>query len=197
MAAVRKLRSESLVSIADADLVARAREGHEGAEDMLYRRHAPRALRTVVRLLGARQDAEDVVHDAFVIAFESLDRLRDPASFRGWLMKIAVTRVRRVIRRRRLKRALGLLPSADDATLEQLAASTVSPDVRAELAVIDGILSRLPADQRIAWMLRKVEGHRLEDVAELASCSLATAKRRIAAAQKRIDAVVKLTEDES
>lgn len=195
MGAVQRLRPKEPTSIADADLVLRALDGDRSAEDLLYRRHAPRVTRTVVRLLGARQDAEDVVHDAYVAAFETLPRLREPAAFGGWLLKIAITKVRRVIRRRRLRRALGLLPGGDDATLERLASDAVSPQVRAELAVIDSILARLPADQRIAWMLRMVEGHRLEDVAELTGCSLATAKRRIAAAKAHVDAVVRVTED--
>ena len=101
-----------------------------------------------------------------------------------------------MIRRRRLARSLGLLPLGDDAALEQLASSVVSPEVRAELAVVDGILRRLPTNDRIAWMLRVVEGHRLEEVAELSGCSLATAKRRIAAAQKRMNAVLDVQLDD-
>lgn len=187
---MREREIDEVVRIDDASLVARALEGDRRAEDRLYRRHAPAVSRTVVRLLGTRLDAEDVVHDAFVIAFEKLATLREPAAFRGWLMRIAVVRVRRIIRRRRLKRALGLLPMADDAGLEALATKDAGPDVRAELAVIDRVRERLPADQRIAWTLRMVEGYRLEEVAELAGCSLATAKRRIAAAQRAMKAVV-------
>lgn len=190
MGAVRRHETEDVVRIDDASLVERAQRGDRRAEDLLFRRHAAAVSRTVVRLLGTRLDAEDVVHDAFVIAFEKLRTLREPAAFRGWLMRIAIIRVRRVIRRRRLKRSLGLLPMADDAGLEELATQGASPEVRAELAVIDRIRQGLPADQRIAWTLRMVEGHRLEDVAQLCGCSLATAKRRIAAAQRTMNAVV-------
>ena len=45
------------------------------------------------------------------------------------------------------------------------------------------VLDQLPVDQKIAWTLRHVEGDSLESVAERCGCSLATAKRRIAAAQ--------------
>lgn len=180
----------NVIGIDDADLVRRAQTGDRRAEDYLFRRHSPAVSRVVVRLLGSRQDAEDVVHDAFVIAFTKLATLREPSAFRGWLMRIAVVRVRRVIRRRRLKRALGLLPSAADDGLERLAGKSVSPEVRAELAVIDRLLSRMPANDRVAWVLRMVEGHQLAEVAEICGCSLATAKRRIAAAQRAIEAVV-------
>ena len=196
MRALRTAEPRVTPSIADGDLVRRALDGDRWAEDALYRRHARPIAGLVTRLLGSRQDVEDVVHDAFVHAFSKLDRLREPDAFRGWLGRIAITQVRRVIRRRRLARTLGLLPHEDDGALEQLAGKAVPPEVRAELAVVDGILRRLPADQRIAWMLRVVEGHRLEDVAELAGCSLATAKRRIAAAQKKMDAVIDVSLEE-
>jgi len=173
----------------DAALVARVRGGDRDAEDALYRAHAESTAGLIARLLGSSQDAEDVLHDAFVIAFLQIDRLREPSAFRGWLRQIAIIRVRRTIRRKRLLRALGLLPAGDDLALERLASPAASPEVLAELAVIDGVLRTLSADQRIAWMLRYVEGHRLVDVAALIGCSLATAKRRIAAAAEAMSAV--------
>jgi RNA polymerase sigma-70 factor (ECF subfamily) len=51
------------------------------------------------------------------------------------------------------------------------------------LAQVYALLCTMPADDRIAWTLRYVERHRLEAVAELTACSLATAKRRIQRAQ--------------
>jgi RNA polymerase sigma-70 factor (ECF subfamily) len=189
MTAVRRLADPSRISIADGDLVARVRSGDRWAEDALYRRHARPIARLVARLLGSSEEIEDVVHDAFVSAFEQIGRLREPEKFRAWLGRIAVIKVRRTLRRRRLRRSLGLLPMNDDTALERLAAKTVSPDVRADLAVVDGILRRLPATVRIAWMLRYVEGHAVEEVADLCACSAATVKRRISAGQKAMDAV--------
>lgn len=181
-------------SIADADLVARALDGDTWAEDAIYRRYARPLAAVATRLLGSRQDIEDLVHDTFVDAFGRLERLRDPSALRPWLMQIVVTKVRRTLRRRRVGRALGVLPAADDASLERIASRTINPELRAELAVIDGVLQRLPANDRIAWMLRYVEGHRLEDVARLCRCSLATAKRRIGAAKTAMARVIDVEE---
>ncbi len=181
-----------MVSIADGDLVRRALEREVAAEDALYRRYARPVAGLITRLMGSQQETEDILHDSFVAAFEKLGQLRDPDAFRPWLMRIAVVRVRRCIRRRRLRRRLGLLPAPDDGSLERLASSRVSPEMRADLAIVDGVLQRLPADQRIAWMLRFVEGHRLTEVGAICGCSLATAKRRIAAAQRAMDGVLQV-----
>src|SRR5262245_41632168 len=70
---------------ADAALVERAREGDRSAEDLLYRGHARRVLGLLTRLTGSTADADDLLHDSFRAAFESLGRLRDPSSFGSWL----------------------------------------------------------------------------------------------------------------
>jgi RNA polymerase sigma-70 factor (ECF subfamily) len=154
------------------------------------RRHAREVARVSARLLGSHQDVEDVVQDTFLAAFEQLERLREPSVFRGWVLRIAVNKTRRVIRKRQFLRSLGLYRSENDAALAVLADDGVSPEVRAELRVIDEVIQHLPADQRIAWMLRYVEGHTVRDVSRLCSCSMATANRRIAAAQAKVRAVV-------
>jgi RNA polymerase sigma-70 factor (ECF subfamily) len=178
----------------DEAIVARIRSGDRSAEEMLYRTYAARVLALTTRLLGARSDAEDATQDAFVIALEKIDRLRDPRALLPWLLQIAVSQVRRRFRRRRLLGALGLYGTADDASLESLASPAASPEVRADLAALDRVLATLPAEQRLAWMLRHVEGEELEAVARMCGCSLATVKRRIAAADVQVRAEVQLGE---
>jgi RNA polymerase sigma-70 factor (ECF subfamily) len=166
-------------SASDAELVERAVAGDRWSREVLYKRHARSLLGMTARLLGRRDDAEEIVQDTFVMAFEQLQVLREPAALRAWLGQIAISLVRRRLRRARLTRLLGLDRAASDATLEALAQPGASPDARTELALLDGCLSRLRAQVRIAWMLRHVEGFELTEVASLCGCSLATVKRRL------------------
>jgi RNA polymerase sigma-70 factor (ECF subfamily) len=152
------------------------------AFEALYRRHAATALNLAVRIQGSTADVEDIVHDAFVRAHQRLPELREPAVFRSWLGSIVVRLVRTRLRRRRLVAMLGLA-TPEPVDLDAVASSDADPEVRALLAQVYALLQTLPADERIAWTLRHVERHRLEAVAALAGCSLATAKRRIARAQ--------------
>jgi RNA polymerase sigma-70 factor (ECF subfamily) len=145
----------------------------------------------------SRGEAEDVVQDTFVIAFGQLKTLRAPAALRGWLAQIAVSLVRRRLRRGRLLRLLGLDRGADDATLAALAAPGLDPEARTELALVDRQLGRLRTEPRIAWMLRRVDGLELTEVAAVTGCSLATAKRRIAEADQQLRRHVGLAEVES
>lgn len=178
------LRASDLVS--DAELVSRAQAGDRWAREMLYRRHAGRLLALSTRLLANRGDAEEVVQDTFITGFAQLSTLRDPNAVGAWLGQIAVSLVRRRIRRARLLRRLGLDRGADDATLEMLGDPGLSPEDRTDLALVDRALSGASAVCRIAWMLRRVEGLPLAEVATLCDCSLATAKRRITEADRRV-----------
>jgi RNA polymerase sigma-70 factor (ECF subfamily) len=181
-----------VIEIGDAALVAAALAGDRTAEDRLVIRHAPAMIAITARLLGSSHDAEDVVQDAMISAFGQLSRLRDPAAFRAWIVRIAVLRARQLLRRRRIARALGIDTVVPDATLEASAAPDAPADVRAELALLDRVLSSLPAEQRIAWMLRHVEGLELTDVADACGCSLATVKRWIASADARVSQHVRV-----
>lgn len=172
--------------LADAQLVAMARGGEGQAFEELYRRHASLAFNLAVRLQGSATDVEDLVHDAFLKAHGQLSDLRDAGAFGPWLGSIVVSLVRNRLRRLKLLRGLGV-SAPEPVELESVASSLAGPQVRAELAQVYALLRLLPADERIAWTLRYVQSNRLEEVAKLTGCSLATAKRRIARAQRFID----------
>lgn len=168
---------------ADQELVGRALRSESRAFESLYRRHAEFAFNLAVRIQGNANDVEDVVHDAFLKAQERLDDLRDSAAFRPWLGSIVVRMVRTRLRRRKLLGALGLT-SPEPVEIDSIAAADADPEARALLAQVYALLQTMAADERIAWTLRYVERHRLETVAVMMDCSLATAKRRIARAQR-------------
>jgi RNA polymerase sigma-70 factor, ECF subfamily len=169
----------------DARLVHRVRAGERAAEELLYRRHVQYIGGLLIRLLGGRANAEDAIQETFVIAFEQMGTLRNPLALRGWLAQIAVSQARRTFRRKKLLRALGL-DGPEEVDLNSLAGAGMTADVHADLVALAQLLVQLPADQRLAWSLRNVEGQALDDVASICKCSLATAKRRISAADEWI-----------
>ena len=181
-------RGAGLAELPDAQLVALGARGDAGALEELYRRHAAFAIHLATRIEGSARDVEDIVHDAFLRAFERLDDLVDPAAFRAWLGSIVVHKVRSRMRRARLISVLGMGKSSEPVDLDALASPAASPHARAQIAQIYALLQTLPADDRIAWTLRSVEGHDLETVAQMtrllardrqaADCAGATLPRR-------------------
>lgn len=171
----------------DGELVERAIRGDRWAEEALYRRHARTVTAAVLRLVGRHADADDILQDTFVIAFERLESLRDPNAFRAWVGRIAVNEVRRRLRRRKLMRLVWLDAGEDDASFEALAVHGTRPDLRAELAELDRIVAKLPLEQRMTWLLHRVQGWSIRETSEALDCSTATVKRRLSAADSAIE----------
>ncbi len=167
------------VAPGDAELVARCLDGDRWAEEALYRKHVHRVSAVVARMLRHGPDVEDVVQDTFIQALDRLDSLRDPAKLERWLLRLAINRVKKRFRRRRLRRLLGLERSFDDEGLALQATASCSQEARAELMLLDRALDRVAPADRICWVLRRVEGYPMAEVVAFAGCSLATAKRRI------------------
>ena len=158
--------------------------GPSSALEQAFRAHAPQVATMALRILGRREEADDVVQDVFMKAGKWLSRLNDPAAVRAWLVKVTVRLAWRRLRRRRWRVALGCEGSYDYAELARN--GYPSPEDSAFLAEVYRMLDRMPACERLAWSLRHVDGERLEDVAERCACSLATAKRWIASVQARL-----------
>jgi RNA polymerase sigma-70 factor (ECF subfamily) len=154
--------------------------------DAAFRRYSSYVARIGTRILGRDDDElDDLVQDVFTRAAAGLKRMNGAAEVRGWLATVTVRVAVRRLRVRRLRRFVRwdseVLSSAEPI------APGATPEQRATILGIYQILGRLPARQRAAWVLRHVEGDRLEEVAQHCGCSLATAKRLIARAEAWIE----------
>jgi len=184
----------SVTEPSDADLVARAQQSDSWAEEALFRRHVARVVQLAQRLLGPSAEADDVVQDSFLIALEQLPKLRDGAAFRAWLLRIVVHQAHRRFRKRRMLARLGIVSSDELDVLSSQVREDLSPESKEELRRLDAALARLSVSERTAWVLRHVEGYRLEEVADACECSLATAKRWLKRADERVRAQVRFEE---
>jgi RNA polymerase sigma-70 factor (ECF subfamily) len=155
--------------------------------DGAYRRYGRYVAAVVLRLGGGTAELEDLVQDVFVEAARGIRGLQQPEAVKGWLATIAVRVVRRRLRFRRLRRFLGISEAAGFAPAVDAAASPID---KLLLRTVYQILEDVPVEARLAFTLHHIEGEKLETVARLCGCSLATAKRRIAGARAIIEARV-------
>jgi len=165
----------------DEELVEGVLAGRADAASALYERHVEGIQRLVFRLMGPDTEIEDVVHDVFLRALESIARLRDPAALRPWLIGIAIRVVRIRIQRRMRQRWLKVMPPESVPEV----ATTPDMDLGEALRDVYAILQQLPPDERIALVLHRVEGLALEEAAASCETSLATFRRRLARAESK------------
>jgi len=162
----------------EAALVSAMANGRLDAGAAFYDRHVKGIHALVFRLMGPDAEIDDVVHDVFVRALESLPRLREPAALRSWLFGITVRAV--AIRFQKRSRQRWLRFMAPDEVPEVASVGVASTDLGEALREVYAILRGMNAEERIALVLHRVEGLPLEDAAAACGMSLATFRRRLA-----------------
>jgi len=158
------------------------RVGHPGAVAVFYDRHAAHVHRTLYVALGPDADLPDLLQEVFIRALDHITSLRDGTRVESWLTTIAVFVARAQIRSpaRQSRWRLSSPEHTSPRSLEQ-----PSLEARQALREIYDVLDHMPANERLAFVLRFVDGITLPDAAEACQTSLATLKRRLARAERR------------
>ncbi|KKK65066.1 hypothetical protein LCGC14_2977890 [marine sediment metagenome] len=164
-------------------LIERSRRGDLDAFNSLVIAYQGRVYNLCLRMLGSPQAAEDATQEAFIAAYRAVSRFRQ-GSFRAWLLRIAANACYDELRRRRSRPQVPLeAPAGEERPAAELPAADEPLDQRAERLELarylqEGLAS-LPPDQRLAVILRDVQGLAYEEVAEATGASLGTVKSRI------------------
>jgi RNA polymerase sigma-70 factor, ECF subfamily len=155
--------------------------------DRIYERHVADVDRWVRRLVGPREDVEDIVHDVFLIAVRRRGTFRGDASVKTWLFRIAHHVVRGRRRRERVRRWL-FARHAEGLSAESGPTTTALDEIeqREQARRLYAALDRLPDNYRTALILYEIEGLSGEEVAELVGVQLGTIWVRLHRARARL-----------
>ena len=165
----------------DADVVRRVRAGDTAAFAVLVARYRDRLGRYAVHMLGDREDAEEVVQDAFVRAYRSLARCEEDR-FAPWLFGILVNRCRTAGRRATRRHRVFV---RDEISLTHAAAAE-----RADRADWDDTvrwaLAQLAPVLREAFLLKHVEDMEYDEMARFTGVGVSALKMRVKRACERL-----------
>lgn len=157
--------------VEDRDLVAKSRQGDVDAYNLLVSRWERRVFNYILRLVGDREDAQDLSQDVFLKAYQNLGKLDDPSRFAPWLFRIAHNESFSLLRRNRPETGEVQEPPPPPPGPRMLPVET-SLAVRAALA-------RLSCEQREAVDLKIYQGFKFEEMAEILGCPVSTVKSRL------------------
>ncbi len=167
----------------DSELVERWQAGDEGAFETLVRRHERRVFRLLLRMLGSREEAEDVAQEAFLSLHRHGHRFRRESRFSTFVYRVATNAA--LNRRRALGRNRGRMDQLRErqAAGDDLPASPRDPEnaaagAQAQERVQEALLA-LPRDLRMAIILYDLEGQSYQDVARVLGIPEGTVKSRI------------------
>lgn len=167
-----------------AALLAGLRAGDRGAQAAFFERYVVDVERILFRLLGPDTELQDLVQESFLQALSSIGSFRgDEGALGPWLRSVAIRTALKRVRWRKARWWLGFHPPEDFLDIP----ASVDPSVQAALKRAHGVLDRLPPRERVAFVLRFVEGMQLREVASSCGVSLATVKRRLTSARRRFE----------
>ncbi len=178
----------------DAKLVRKVMRGELAAFDELVARYQRQATAVAYRLLNNRDDAMEVVQDAFLKAYDKLGSLSKPDRFGGWLMRIVSNLSLNRRRGRALRRTASLeaLAESDEgrAGFNPADPRAISPADAASAKDVQELLARaideLPDNQRQALVLFSIGELPQKEVAEIIGCSVEAVKWHVFTARKKL-----------
>ena len=177
----------------DVALVASARGGDVQAFETLVNKYDRQIFRIAQHITQNREDAQDVVQDAFLKAYEKLDQFQGNSKFYTWLVRIAVNESLMRLRKRRTGKMVSIdddIETEEGSVPRDLADWSPNPEQnysQAELAeILRKTIQGLPHGFRIVFVLRDVDGLSTEETAETLGLSIPAVKSRLLRARLQL-----------
>ncbi len=174
-------------------LVQAAKRGDVAAFEELVKRYDRNIFRIAHHITQNREDAEDVVQDAFLKAYGNLEQFQGNSKFYTWLVRIAVNESLMKLRRRRSDRTVSLdedIETEEDTMPREVADWSPNPEQLYKQGELKDILRKtiqgLPASFRTVFVLRDVEGLSTEETAEALDLSIPAVKSRLLRARLQL-----------
>jgi RNA polymerase sigma-70 factor (ECF subfamily) len=174
-------------------LVDKARAGDIGAFESLVRRYDRNVFRIAQHITQNREDAEDVVQDAFLKAYQNLRQFQGQSKFYTWLVRITVNEALMRLRRRRPERMVSIdedVKTEEDSIPREIADWSPNPEQQYTQAELKDLLGKtiqgLPPSFRTVFVLRDVEGLSTEETASALELSVPAVKSRLLRARLQL-----------
>lgn len=168
--------------IDDRSLIDACRAGKTEAYGILVKRYQDRLYPTVLRLTGCAEDAQDLLQETFLRAYEKLGRFHGDSSFYTWVYRIAVNLALSGRRRRRPMARLndGSDEGSSDSTVDPRESDPSLPLERAERdSLIQDALNALAADHRAVVVMKEFDGLRYEEIGVVLGIPVGTVRSRL------------------
>src|ERR671926_766425 len=174
-------------------LVSQVREGDSRAFNDLVRRYEGKIFRLAQHITQNREDAEDVLQETFLKAYEHLDQFKGDSKFYTWVVRIAVNQALMKLRRRKTDKSVSLdeqIDTGEDTLVREIAAWGEDPEQRfsrEELGeILDTAIQSLEPPYRSVFVLRDIEDLSTEETADALGLSIPAVKSRLLRARLQL-----------
>jgi RNA polymerase sigma-70 factor (ECF subfamily) len=177
----------------EATILAQAREGDTAAFGELIRRYEAKIFRLAQHITQNREDAEDVLQETFLKAYEHLDQFQGNSKFYTWIVRIAVNQALMKLRKRKSDKSVSIdetIDTGEDTVAREIAAWDEDPEQRYSREELNKILETaidsLAPPYRAVFLLRDVDDLSTEETAEALDLSIPAVKSRLLRARLQL-----------
>jgi RNA polymerase sigma-70 factor, ECF subfamily len=177
----------------EATILAQARDGDTAAFGELIRRYEAKIFRLAQHITQNREDAEDVLQETFLKAYEHLDQFQGNSKFYTWIVRIAVNQALMKLRKRKSDKTVSIdetIDTGEDTVAREIAAWDEDPEQRYSREELNKILETaidsLAPPYRAVFLLRDVDDLSTEETAEALDLSIPAVKSRLLRARLQL-----------
>jgi RNA polymerase sigma-70 factor, ECF subfamily len=185
--------SLQLNSNSDIEIAEKARKGDPTAFEMLVAQHAQKVYFSVYRITKNREDAEDVMQEAFIKAYTHIASFEGRSRFRTWFTTIAINQALMCLRKRKRHCAYIPVSVGDDQECSLPDIPDARPSAEVELAkrelacLLGNAINLLPHRLRSVFYLRALDEMSTQEVAQALGLSVGTVKSRVLRARRYLE----------
>ena len=183
----------------EIELVEKARSGDTESFSALVELHQERAIHAANALVGNMEDARDLAQEAFVKAYENLDRFESKSRFYTWLYRILANTCKDFLRKRKLRRTFSFwFGKEEDESLDPISRVADHTKNAAETLenrelgfAVQNAVNTLPFRQKLVFTLRYFEGLSLEDISDSMNITIGAVKANLWQAGQKMQGLLK------
>lgn len=164
------------------DIIERSRGGDRAAQYQLYDLYSKAMYNICYRMCNSSEEAEDVLQESFINAFNHLEHYKGTASFGAWLKRIVVNNAINHIRRRKMN----LVPIEDHEHEVGVQDFSSDEDLILEVERVKACVNQLPDGYRVVFSLYLMEGYDHKEIAEILGVTESTSKSQYNRAKKKL-----------
>ena len=166
------------------DLIDGCLEGDQKAQFQVYKLYYKAMYNTSLRIVNDSMEAEDVMQEAFLSAFEKINTYSGTVSFGAWLKRIVVNRSLDVLGRR--KAIFEELDGHDGIRDDSIEDAEYKEETETRVEEVKAAIERLPEGYRVILSLYLIEGYDHDEIAEMLNISSSTSRSQLSRAKQKL-----------
>ncbi len=195
-----KVSGAEVIASVDADvaIIARVKAGDMTAFDELIKKYRDRLFSVVYNMVSNHEDAMDLVQDAFIKAFGSINSFKGNSSFYTWIYRIAVNMSISFIRKNRMRRFFSFETMNEEVAPSEIIEKLVVKTGGRKALMINELreklnesLQNLSIKHRTVVILHEIEGLSHDEIAQITKTSAATVRTRLHYAKQQLQVLLK------